>query len=143
MSDHEEDDGIPFETKPFEKFKPLADRDFERSDKVLESSIEKDCGKYAKKLGFVHRKFSSPGNRSVPDRIYIHPKFPGRLFFIEYKAPGKTFTPAQLSEANLLRTAGTRVFLADTVELGKRILDDMALKFSSTIQNDGMGECTA
>ena len=57
-------------------------------------------------------KFTSPGRRSVPDRIVLA-RF-GHVFFVEMKAPGKRPTPAQEAEHARLRALGFRVWVADS-----------------------------
>src|SRR6187431_3348818 len=66
-----------------------------------ESHLEKSICDYARKSGFLVFKFSSPGHRAVPDRLFISPY--GTCVFIEVKAPGKTPTPLQARELERLR----------------------------------------
>ena len=76
------------------------------SDKKLtEKDIEAALCKRVKKLGGLCEKFSSPGRRSVPDRIVTLPAdyrplrmigdYHPSIIFIELKAPGKKPTKAQ------------------------------------------------
>src|SRR6187402_1701606 len=62
----------------------------------LEKDIEKKVCDWAKKQGCYVRKFTSPANRSVPDRLFILPH--GTVCFIEFKRPGCKPTEAQQKE---------------------------------------------
>lgn len=87
---------------------------------MLEKEIEKKVCTYAKKIGCKVYKFVSPGQRSVPDRMFIAPN--GRVFFIEFKAPGKEPTPAQLHEMTEMRKNKAIVFWTDSVEEGNNFV---------------------
>lgn len=88
---------------------------------MLEKDIEKKVCKYAKDNGFLVYKFTSPGQWAVPDRVFISPN--KSVFFIEFKAPGKKPTPAQMREITRIRDKGILVFVVDDVTDGKRIID--------------------
>ena len=60
---------------------------------MLEKEIEKYLVKRMKEIGGECYKWSSPGNRGVPDRICIFPS--GKVVFVELKAPGKKPTKLQ------------------------------------------------
>ncbi len=94
--------------------------------KLLEKDIESPVCRYARD---VHRmkteKFTSPGRRAVPDRIFS--KRGGQVFFIEFKAPGKKATPSQEKDHAERRTMGFRVYVVDDVAEGKRIIDNEAM----------------
>ncbi len=62
---------------------------------MLERDIEKYLVKKCKELNVYCRKFSSPQQRSVPDRILI---YKGVTVFVELKATGKLPEPAQRRE---------------------------------------------
>jgi hypothetical protein len=87
---------------------------------VLERDIESKVGDYAKKHGVWHRKFKTPQRRGAPDRVFA--KF-GRVFWIEFKAPGKLPSPLQKSEIAKMRAVGLTVHVVDNVENGKDIID--------------------
>jgi Holliday junction resolvase len=77
------------------------------------NGIEAKTKKYARKLGCVVRKFSSPSQRSVPDDIFVTPT--GVVFFIEFKSPNKKPSPAQEREINkLLKNKGI-VYVVDNL----------------------------
>ena len=95
--------------------KPLSD--------PLERDIEGAIVTFAKGKGCYVRKFTSPSQRSVPDRIFITPT--GRVFFMELKREGKKSTPAQEIEQDKIRAHGVLVFVVDNVDAGKKIVMDM------------------
>ena len=87
---------------------------------MLERDVEKHLVKRVKAAGGIAYKFTSPGRRSVPDRLVLMPPDllddSQRAIFVELKAPGKTATPAQLREHGRLRDLGFRVEVIDTKE---------------------------
>lgn len=87
-----------------------------------EKYIEAKVAKYAKEKGFLAYKFTSPSNRSVPDRIFISPK--GRVSFIEFKRKGKSPTELQAKTISEIREKGVDVLVVDTVEEGKKVIDE-------------------
>ena len=86
---------------------------------MRESKIEEAVCKYAKEQGCLVYKFTSPGRRSVPDRIFIHK---GHVFFVEFKAPGKKPTKGQEREMERLREQGIKVYVCDDIEGGKFLI---------------------
>ena len=64
-----------------------------------------------KKLGGTAYKFTSPGRRSVPDRLCV---VPGEVFFVECKATGEVATPAQLREHERLRNLDQWVYVVSS-----------------------------
>ena len=91
--------------------------------KMLESQIEEKVGTYAKEQGFLVYKFTSPQRAAVPDRLYITPR--GDISFLEFKRTGQVPTPAQAREHDRLRDYGVRVFVVDSVEQGKEVVDGL------------------
>ena len=72
---------------------------------MRESVIERKVCEFAEKqLDCLVRKFVSPGNRGVPDRMFVFPH--GTVAFIEFKAPGKKPTALQLREIDFLGERG-------------------------------------
>lgn len=94
-------------------------------DNRLEKSLESDIRKYAKSLKILCYKFVSPGNRSVPDRLFA---YKGKVFFFEMKRRGKGATPAQQIEHEKLRAHGIEVYVVDNVPQGKTILNRIVLE---------------
>ena len=87
----------------------------------LEKEIEKKICDYAKSKGCYVRKFVSPNNRSVPDRIIIAPG--GAVGFLEIKRGGCKPTKAQEAELDLLRKQGCNVWWSDNALDGKLFVD--------------------
>lgn len=81
---------------------------------MREAEIEQRLVSVAKRRGFTAEKFTSPGRRSVPDRIVWGGA--GRLFFVECKATGAKPTPAQERDHAKRRAAGFLVFVVDSYE---------------------------
>jgi Holliday junction resolvase len=90
------------------------------ASKVLESQVEAGLVRYAKKHGIYTRKFVSPSQRGVPDRIFVHG---GLVLFLEIKRPGEEPTKLQLHELSLLESVGATATWVDTVTKGKAVLD--------------------
>lgn len=81
---------------------------------MLEKDIEQALVKRVKTLGGRCEKFTSPGRRSVPDRIVTLPG--NRIIFVELKAPGKQPTEKQLKDHKERRALGCDVRVIDTLE---------------------------
>lgn len=81
---------------------------------VLEKDVEKAFVKRIQDLGGTAEKFTSPGRRSVPDRLCMMPG--GILFFVELKAPGKAPTPKQRADHTRRRAMGFDVYIVSTME---------------------------
>lgn len=81
---------------------------------TLEKNVEQALVRRVKALGGLCEKFTSPGRRSVPDRIVTMPD--GRIIFVELKAPCKKPTENQLRDHAKRRAMGCDVRVIDTVE---------------------------
>ena len=81
---------------------------------MLESKIEAVLVRRVKALGGLCEKFTSPGRRSVPDRIVTLPG--GRVIFVELKAPGKVPTENQKRDHDRRRMMGCDVRVIDSLE---------------------------
>jgi len=88
-----------------------------------ESSLEAAATRYAGSKGIWTRKFVSPANRSVPDRVF---GFNKTCVWIEFKAPGKKPTDAQADEIAEMRARGLLALYMDDLPETKRLLDDLA-----------------
>lgn len=88
---------------------------------MLEKVIENKVTKYAKDNGFFSCKFVSPSFKGVPDRIFINKD--GVVVFIEFKSLGKKLTASQQNIYDVLTAHNCYVYVADSVELGKLIID--------------------
>ena len=81
---------------------------------MLERDIESALVKRVKELNGLCEKFTSPGRRSVPDRLVT---LPGNVvIFVELKAPGKRPTPLQLRDHQRRRALGCDVRVIDSLE---------------------------
>lgn len=87
----------------------------------LEKDIEKAVCTYARSLGMLCYKFTSPSRRSVPDRMFITKS--GVVFFIEFKRLGCKPTPAQDVEIAKIMATGVHVYVVDNVAGGKALVD--------------------
>lgn len=79
---------------------------------MLEREIEAKFCARVKTLGGICEKFTSPGRRSVPDRLVILPG--GRVIFVELKRPGQAATPAQARDHQRRRGLGCDVRVIST-----------------------------
>ena len=87
---------------------------------MLESKIEKDVSNYAKLLGWLSYKFTSPSNKGVPDRIYFRQ---GHTLLIEFKQLGKKPTKLQQHQINKLKNELIPVYVVDSIATGKDIFN--------------------
>tara|TARA_R110000868_G_C10774603_1_gene754997 strand:- start:6 stop:452 length:447 start_codon:yes stop_codon:yes gene_type:complete len=87
-----------------------------------ERLLEQRAVNYAIKHGIYTRKFTSPSNRAVPDRVFIAN---GNTLFLEFKAYGKRPTEAQLKEIYLINAAGGLASWVDTFSLVEGFLDKL------------------
>jgi hypothetical protein len=86
--------------------------------KLRERDIEAYLVKEVAKRGGVAEKFSSPNQRSVPDRIVLWPRclLPAIAVFVECKAPGEKPTSAQAKDHEWRRKMGFVVIVVDSYE---------------------------
>ena len=77
-----------------------------------EKPIERYLVQQIRYLGGTAYKFTSPGKRSVPDRVCVLPH--GYVLFIECKAPGEIPTPEQERELKRLKDLGQWAYWVDT-----------------------------
>ena len=89
-----------------------------------EASIEKALVKFAKDNGIYTRKFSSPSNAGVPDRIFV---YYGRVMFLEIKAVGKRPTELQMSELEELNDQYIDATWVDSVADGKVLMGNFTI----------------
>jgi len=88
---------------------------------MLESKIEKDSVKEAKKHGWLSYKLLSQLNKGLPDRIYIKN---GKTIYIEYKQPGKTVTALQAKVHKTFNEYGVNVHVVTSVNETMEILNN-------------------
>ena len=88
---------------------------------MLEEDVENALVRRVKKLGGTAEKFTSPGRRSVPDRLVTLPG--GSIVFVELKAPGKKPTEKQARDHERRRKMGCDVRVIDSVEAARAFPD--------------------
>jgi len=81
---------------------------------MLEQAIEQALIARVRDLGGTCEKFTSPGRRSVPDRLVTLPG--GRIIFVECKRPGAKPTPKQMLDHDRRRALGCDVRIIDSIE---------------------------
>ena len=91
---------------------------------MRESTIEKRLRKGIATRGGLCEKFTSPGRRSVPDRLVSLPG--GRIVFVELKAPKKEPTALQAKDHARRRALGFDVRVINTVEKVDEFLKEIA-----------------
>jgi len=99
-----------------------------------ESSLERWFVGQVKKRGGKSYKFTSPGHRSVPDRINIFPT--EHIFLVELKRRDKKPTPKQWEEIMFWRGFGFRVYVCDTKESCLEVLNnEMFIRALAPLKN--------
>lgn len=91
---------------------------------MRESLIESKVRKYALERDYLVYKFVSPGTNGVPDRIFITPQ--GQVFFVEFKNEKGKLSAQQEYEIQRLRDHNCAVFVIDSFEQGKNLVDLLA-----------------
>lgn len=89
---------------------------------MREKEIEQALVKAVKARGGMCPKLTSPGTDGMPDRIVLLPQ--GRMSFVEVKAPGKKPRFLQVHRHEELRNLGFPVFVLDSLDQIKEILDE-------------------
>lgn len=91
---------------------------------MRESKLEHRLVSEVTRIGGRAPKWTSPGNRGVPDRLVILPG--GRTIYVEMKSPGKPLEPLQVRWAKILRSMGHQVYKIDSDEdIDKFIIEVM------------------
>ena len=94
-------------------------------ESTRESDIEQYLVRRVKEIGGRTFKWKSPAQRSVPDRMVMHPKFYGRTLFVELKAPGKKATETQAALHAELIEIGHAVFVLDSKTMVEKFIGDI------------------
>lgn len=81
---------------------------------TLEKTLETRLRKGVERMGGLCEKFTSPGRRSVPDRLVTMPG--GKVWFVEMKAPGKDATLLQALDHERRRAMGFDVRVLNSRE---------------------------
>lgn len=87
---------------------------------MLESKIEKESVKEAKKHGWYSFKVLSQLNKGLPDRAFIKN---GLTVYIEYKQPGKKPTALQSKVHSIFAEHGVNVHVCTSVEETMEVLN--------------------
>ena len=100
---------------------------------MRESEIESEVVKYAKKKGCIVIKLNGPNDRGKPDRAFF---YLGRVFVIEFKAPGKTTTLIQEGWLRKFRSQLFDAIVIDGIGTGKTAIDKFIEKTESEVDPD-------
>jgi hypothetical protein len=95
-----------------------------------EASVEGAVVQYALKRKVLTCKFTSPGNKGVPDRMFI---FEGRTMFLEFKRLGERPTKLQGHWLSKLGGHGAMASWVDNVPDGKRMVDSLVAGRDETL----------
>ena len=87
---------------------------------MLESHIRRKVIEDARKKGWIHRKWSSPGHRGVPDDLFFKKK---KLIVIEFKRPGEKPRVQQQKTHRCLKKEGFKVHVIDDIDKGKDLFN--------------------
>ena len=90
---------------------------------MREKVIEKNLVDEIKKLGGLCLKFNSQSMVGIPDRIILLNN--KRMCFVETKAPNKKLRPLQLITKRKLESLGFKVYVVDTIEKAKEVVDEI------------------
>ena len=101
--------------------------------KLRERDIEQYLVRQVQKIGGKAFKFSSPGNRAVPDRICCLPK--GHVVFVECKAPGRKPTPLQARTIQAMRNHDHEVLIIDSKEMVDVFCESVLEVIKEEVQN--------
>lgn len=85
---------------------------------IRESHIEKTVCRRATAHGWLVHPKAGSGTKGWPDRTFTKP---GRLVFIEFKAPGKKPTKLQAHTHEKLKKQGYEVYVIDSIEDGTQL----------------------
>lgn len=82
--------------------------------------VETPTCDYAKAHNFLCYKFTSPGTKGVPDRMFIKDGF---LFFAEFKDAGKKLDKLQKHHKKQIGDNGFQVWVIDSKDKGFAMID--------------------
>jgi hypothetical protein len=90
---------------------------------MKEKVLERKLVDAVKAMGGIAPKYISPNFYGMPDRLVLIPV--GRLAFVEVKRNGEHPRPLQEARHRMLRRLGFKVFVLDSPEQIKQILEDI------------------
>ena len=91
-----------------------------RKIEMRESNIERRVCEYASIKGWLCRKYTSPGNRGVPDRIFFKD---GQTIMVEFKSKEGKLSAAQKVGIKIHREHGMQVEVISSIEAGITLFD--------------------
>jgi hypothetical protein len=89
---------------------------------MKESQIERAACLYAKSVGMLGYKFTSPGRAGVPDRLFLTPT--GGVFFVEFKCATGRVSALQKNEIRIIRKHGHDVHVVWDFNQAKQVIDE-------------------
>ncbi|CDQ17960.1 VRR-NUC domain-containing protein [Halobacillus karajensis] len=89
---------------------------------MSESRLEKKLKNRVERLGGWAMKFTSPGISGVPDRLII---LPGKMLFVEMKAPGGKLRPLQVKRKKQIESFGHDVYVVNSEESLERFIKEV------------------
>ena len=96
---------------------------------MTESQIERKICEHAKLRGCIAYKFTSPGRAGVPDRVVLLPD--ASVIFMEIKIPAGIVSALQKNEHRLIQACGHTVYVVQSIDEGKRIIDEHIRRIKS------------
>lgn len=90
---------------------------------MREVQIENYLVREIKKLGGLCWKFTSPGQRGVPDRIILLPK--GKVIFVELKTETGRLSVLQQRTITVLKNLGQRTYVLKSKEEVKQFIEEL------------------
>jgi hypothetical protein len=89
---------------------------------MLECDVEGYFCEQAHLKGYGNRKLKFVGRDGAPDRMFFKKK---RVFFVEFKRPGKPLNPRQARERKSLVSYGLEVYHISTIGRCDEILNTL------------------
>ena len=102
---------------------------------MRERDVEQALIRAVRKAGGMCLKFVSPGWDGAPDRMCLF--FPGKIAFVELKAPGKRPRPLQEARHRQLEQLGFPVYVIDRKEEIASLLERMSVAQMSAAKPGG------
>lgn len=90
---------------------------------MREVQIENYLVREIKKLGGLCWKFTSPGQKGVPDRIILLPK--GKVIFVELKTETGRLSVLQQRTITVLKNLGHRTYVLKSKEEVKQFIEEL------------------
>lgn len=94
----------------------------ERKIGMKESNIERKVCEYARLKGWLCRKYTSLGNRGVPDRLFFKD---GKTVMVEFKSKEGKLSAAQKVQIKIHREHGMQVEFISSIEAGITLFDKL------------------